>query len=78
MQEIKKNQDKFITVLETIAAQGTKLTKHETDIEGLYARIRKVELNAVEHGVKITMAAGFFSMVVSAIAAFLVKHWGNQ
>jgi hypothetical protein len=77
MSDIKKNQDKFIEVLQIIASQGTKIGKLETDTETLYARVRKVELNAVEHGVKITAGAGLVSLVVSAIAAFLVKHLGS-
>lgn len=75
--EIKNGQDRFIRVLETIASQGTKIEKLEEDTEGLYARVRKVELNAVEHGVKITAAAGFFSILVSSVAAFLIKFWGK-
>jgi hypothetical protein len=77
MTDIKKNQDKFLEVLQVIASQGTTLKKQETDIETLYARVRKVELNAVEHGVKIAGAAGFFSLVITLIATFLVKHWGS-
>jgi preprotein translocase subunit YajC len=75
--DIKNGQEKFIKVLETIASQGTKIDKLEEDTETLYARVRKVELNAVEHGVKITAAAGFFSIIISAIATFLLKVWGK-
>lgn len=77
LREIKIGQDRFVSVLEKIASQGTKIEKLEMDTETLYARVRKVELNAVEHGVKITAAAGFFSTVVSVIAAFLVRQWGK-
>lgn len=77
LKELKHGQERMIPVLETIASQGTRITKLETDTETLYARVRKVELNAVEHGVKITAGAGFVSIIVSAIAAFIVKHMGK-
>lgn len=78
MVEIKKSQDKFIEVLQTIASQGTTIKKQEIDIEGLYARVRRIELNAVEHGVKIAGAAGLISVIVSAIAAFIIRHFGSH
>ena len=77
LRDIKHNQDRFIGILENIAAQATKIAKLESDTETLYARVRKVELNAVEHGVKITAAAGMFSIFITAIASFLLKHWGK-
>lgn len=77
LRDIKDGQERFIHVLETIASQGTKIEKLEEDQEILFARVRKVELNAVEHGVKITAAAGFFSILVSAVAAFIIKHVGK-
>ena len=65
-------------ILEVIASQGTTIKKLETDTETLYARVRKVELNAVEHGVKITGAAGLVSLIITAIASFLLKHLGGH
>ena len=65
-------------ILEVIASQGTTIKKLEQDTETLYARVRKVELNAVEHGVKIAGAAGLFSLVITAISTFLLNHFGRH
>lgn len=77
LERLLDGQDKFIHILESIAKQGTKIEKLETDTEGLYARVRKAELKAVEQGTRITMAAGFVSAIIGVVTAFIVKHLGK-
>jgi hypothetical protein len=73
LKDLKHGQERFITVLETIAAQGTKITKLESDTDGLYSRVRQVELEGAKADVKITGAAAFVSIVISAVVAYIVK-----
>lgn len=73
LERIEKGQDRFIQVLETIASQGTKIDKAETDIEGLYDRVRKIELTAVEQGTRIGIASGIVAAVIAAVIAYVGK-----
>lgn len=74
---LEKGQERFITILETMSSQGTKIEKIENDQEQLFSRVRKVELGAVEHSTKVGLASGFISIVVAAVVAFIVKHLGK-
>lgn len=77
LQELKHGQERFMTILENIAKQGTKIQKLETDTETLYARVRKIELGAVEQGTKITLAAGVVSIIITVVVAYISKLIGK-
>lgn len=74
---LEKGQERFISILETMSSQGTKIEKIENDQEQLFSRVRKMELGAVEQQTKVGLASGFISIIVAAIVAFIVKHLGK-
>jgi hypothetical protein len=74
LDKLERGQERFIGILEAMSAQGVKILKAETDIEMLYARMRRSELEAVEQKTKMTWLVGIASAVVSAVTAFITGH----
>ena len=75
--KLEQGQEKFISILESIAAQGTRIGKLEKDTGEMFSRIRAVELDSNSHNVKIGVAGTLLGAISGTIAAFFVKHFGG-
>jgi hypothetical protein len=73
LKDIKHGQERFISVLETIASQGTKITKLEKDTDEVFIRLRKNELDINSQGVRI----GLFSALIAMVVGYFTKKFGG-
>ena len=73
LKDIKHGQERFISVLETIASQGTKIGKLEKDAEEAFIRLRKNELDINSQGVRI----GFIAALIAMVVGYFTKKFGG-
>ena len=77
LERLLDGQERFIHILETMSAQGTEIVTLKTNQDELFERVRKTELKSVEQGTRIAMAAGFVSLIIGIVTAYVAKAMGR-
>ena len=77
LKEIKKSNERFIEVLEKIAAQGARIDsledvsrKYRSDINALFSRVRELEMTPGREGASVKI--GLIMAALSALVSFFV------
>lgn len=78
LDRLAEGQEKFITVLEKIAAQGSDIESLKKGSNELFRRVRDVEIKQEGERVKVGGIVAGVSVGVSAATAFLVKYFGGD
>lgn len=82
LHEIKQGQQRFIEVLESIAAQGEQIKRlsadvkrNEQDTNELFGRIREIEKQPADEAskVRVSFIQAFVSAAVAVIVSLLLK-----
>jgi len=74
---VEKNLERFVVVLERIAAQGEKISHVEKDQNEIFARLRIVELNAEGERTRIAGMVAAIAIIFSCVTAWIFKKLGG-
>ena len=74
---IKQTLDRFVVVLEKIAAQGEKLAHVEHGQGILFERMRQVEIKAASERTKMAGMVALISVLLTGITTWLIKRIGG-
>lgn len=73
LDRLSDGQDRFISILERIAAQGEKIDKLDVGQNVLFERVRSIEIHAEGERVRIGAIMAGISVITSAVTAAIVK-----
>lgn len=75
LDKISEGQERFVTVLEKIAAQGELIKSLSDGQNNLFERVRQVEIKQETERVRLASLIGALSIVISAVTAWIAKVW---
>lgn len=75
LDKISEGQERFVTVLEKIAAQGEIINNLEAGQDTLFERVRQMEIKQEGARVRLGFVTGGLSIFISAVTAWVVKIW---
>lgn len=74
---IGKTLERFVVVMERIAAQGEKISHVEHDQDQIFARLRKVELQAEGERTRVAGMVAAIAIIFSCATAWISKKLGG-